>query len=150
MSNKEKTRVLGINFSTASQRLRKLILFDFMQRLDLDQCFQCGKQIEDVDDMSIEHKRPWQSADDPTAEFFNLDNIDFSHLRCNIGARRGAKNTQTECIRGHPFNEKNTYWKRGGGRACRECQRQHRARYRAKLKRSSVAQQEEAQRLDRC
>ena len=35
----------------------------------------------------------------------------------------------TECLNGHPFNEENTYYRKGGGRHCRECQRQRQARY---------------------
>ena len=136
MSNEAKSRALNMNFGTASNRLRKLILFDLLQRFDLDQCFQCGQEIEDVDDLSIEHKEPWQGADDPRAAFFNLDNIAFSHLRCNIGARQDAETAnrqKTECLRGHPFDEKNTYWTKDGRRKCRQCNNRHNRRYRASL-----------------
>jgi HNH endonuclease len=30
---------------------------------------------------------------------------------------------QTSCLRGHPFDEANTYWTPPGGRACRACRR---------------------------
>jgi len=30
---------------------------------------------------------------------------------------------KTHCKHGHPFNEENTYWRRTGGRMCRQCKR---------------------------
>ena len=91
MSNEAKTKALGMNFGTASGRLRKMILFDLVRRLDLDQCFRCEKTIEIIEDLSIEHKDSWQSASDPKESFFDLDNIAFSHLSCNCGAAFSAK-----------------------------------------------------------
>ena len=130
MSNEEKTRALGMNFGTASSRLRKLILFDFMQRLDLDECFQCGKQIEDVDDLSIEHKRPWQPTNDPKDTFFDLDNIAFSHLSCNSGAANGGPKRKEQCEQGHPMVVDNIYQHPNGSRICKVCRRRRQERYR--------------------
>lgn len=39
--------------------------------------------------------------------------------------RDSPKVAQTHCIRGHPFDEANTYRPRTGGRACRTCMRMH-------------------------
>lgn len=36
----------------------------------------------------IEHKIPWLDSDKPKELFFDLENIGFSHLSCNIKARR--------------------------------------------------------------
>lgn len=125
MSNVNKGSLLGLNFSTASQRLRKLIMFDLVQHLELDQCFQCGGKIEDVDDLSVEHKEPWQGADDPKAAFFDLNNIAFSHLRCNSGAAAvsGAAVRRTHCLAGHDYSDDNVYTSNDGNRRCRECRR---------------------------
>jgi hypothetical protein len=41
----------------------------------------------------------------------------------NGGARYQA--SKTHCIRGHPFDEENTYLIPSGGRACRECKREY-------------------------
>ena len=126
MSNtEEKTRALGINFGTASNRLRKTILYSMLYGKIYDRnCFRCGQEIEDVDDMSIEHKDPWQSATDPKAAFFDLENIAFSHLRCNYGEGNRSK---THCPLGHPLT---SYPDRQ--RRCLECNkeylRQHRER----------------------
>jgi hypothetical protein len=35
---------------------------------------------------------------------------------------------KTACIHGHPFDEANTFWKKNGGRDCRECNRLRAAR----------------------
>jgi len=129
MSNEMKHDALGINFSTATQRLRKLIMWSLVQETGKDVCFRCGNQIENVDDLSIEHKAPWQSAPDPKASFFALDNIAFSHLRCNSQA--GGAATRDECPQGHPFTDANTYHQKNGtGPLVRRCKQCDQAAYR--------------------
>lgn len=86
MANDKKNAALGINVSTAQAQLKKNIMFKLMQQLELDVCFQCQAKIETVEVLSVEHKEPWLSAPDPKASFFDLNNIAFSHLSCNIGA----------------------------------------------------------------
>ncbi len=87
-NNKKKATQLGMPPGTAANRLKKNLLFRFIQKLGLDKCFQCKEIIETVDEMSIEHKEPWLDSDNPKDKFFDLDNIAFSHLKCNIGAAR--------------------------------------------------------------
>ena len=84
--NKVKADALGMPIGTASNRLRKMILFSLVCQLELNTCHQCGKEILSVGDLSIEHKEPWLQADDPVTSFFDLDNIAFSHLSCNVAA----------------------------------------------------------------
>jgi hypothetical protein len=83
-ANKKKNDQLGMPFGTANNRLRKNILFNLLVRLNETICFQCKQQIKTVDELSIEHKIPW--LDNDSALFWDLDNIAFSHLRCNIRA----------------------------------------------------------------
>jgi len=45
--------------STASHKLRKLILFSLVQQTAQDFCFRCQTKIEIVEELSIEHKTPW-------------------------------------------------------------------------------------------
>jgi hypothetical protein len=80
-SNKSKDEFLGMSHGTASHRLKKLILFNLLQELGRDGCFVCGEKISDVEALSIEHKKPWLFVD--VALFWDLENIAFSHLRCN-------------------------------------------------------------------
>lgn len=49
------------------------------------------KKINTVDELSIEHKEPWENSDNPKELFFNLDNISFSHLKCNISFSAQSK-----------------------------------------------------------
>ncbi len=86
--NKKKSDQLGMPHGTASAKLRKTILFSLVVLLNMNVCYQCGKEIESEDELSIEHKVPWLDNDDPKATFFDLENIAFSHLRCNCAAAR--------------------------------------------------------------
>lgn len=83
-SNQKKNDQLGMPFGTANNRLRKAILLNLLKKLNENICFQCGKTINDVDQLSIEHKVAW--LDNDPALFWDLDNIAFSHLSCNISA----------------------------------------------------------------
>jgi hypothetical protein len=85
-STVQKTGLLGIPFGTANARLRKAILFSLVQRLAIDTCHRCDQKILTCEELSIEHKESWQLAANPVAAFFDLDNIGFSHLSCNISA----------------------------------------------------------------
>jgi HNH endonuclease len=89
--NKDKERAqLGIPFTTASLRLHRMIMFSLAQQCGRDDCFRCGKKIETVEEFSIEHKISW--LDVSPELFWDLNNIDFSHLDCN--RRAGRKPTE--------------------------------------------------------
>ena len=75
-----------MNFSTASNRLKKKILFMLVKRVKMDECYQCKKLIVDHEDLSVEHKKPW--LDEDTRRFWDMGNIAFSHRGCNAGAAR--------------------------------------------------------------
>jgi hypothetical protein len=91
-TQQRKTQQLKMNPSTASQKLVKDILYSFILRLGLNECFQCGDEME-RDNFSIEHKIPWLDSEDPIDLFFNLDNISFSHHVCNVNAARRKART---------------------------------------------------------
>lgn len=80
-SNERKAHVLGMPYGTACARLRKQILWRFILQCCLDTCFKCEGKIESIEDLSIEHKLPW--GPDCVDRFWDVDNIAFSHLRCN-------------------------------------------------------------------
>jgi len=87
-AKKKKREQLGIDAATASHQLRKLILFSLVQQTARDICFRCQTKIEAIEEFSIEHKMPWLDSTNPVRVFFDLDNIAFSHLKCNIAYRR--------------------------------------------------------------
>lgn len=87
-SNEKKQDQLGMPFGTASAKLRKAILFALLKELGKNICFQCKKEIENIDELSIEHIIPWIDSENPKELFFDMENIAFSHLSCNVKAVR--------------------------------------------------------------
>lgn len=85
-TNKKRYKLLGVPYGTAANQLRKMIIFDFAKKFNMDICYRCGEKIENLKDFSIEHKEAWMQAKDPKEAFYNLDNIAFSHFICNAGA----------------------------------------------------------------
>ena len=84
----KKDEQLGMPFGTATGRLRKLVLFDLLQRFKLNVCIRCSKTIDNINDLSLEHIKPWLDSNDPTEAFFDLKNVAFSHTSCNYGFKR--------------------------------------------------------------
>ena len=84
--NQRKQEQLGMPLGTASARLRKLVMFRLAQKLGEDVCYRCKGKIETAEAFSIEHKEPWFNGD--ARLFWDLDNVAFSHLSCNVGSRR--------------------------------------------------------------
>ena len=118
MSVKEKKqKQLGINPSTAAHRLRKSILFNFAKRLDLNWCYQCGTEIENIDRFTIEHKTPWLDSPNPKELFFSLDNIAFSHASCNYNAGRRKE--------GKPCPSTTAYRKGCRCRGCKDAMKEY-------------------------
>lgn len=85
MSNKRAVETLGMSHGAAANRLRKMVLFRQLQKYGDNICVRCKQIIEIVDELSIEHIKPWEgrSAD----LFWDLSNIDFSHMKCNLAER---------------------------------------------------------------
>src|ERR1035437_3632428 len=76
---------LGMSQGAANHLLRRQVMFVLAGRCDMLDCFACGKRIEDVAEFSLEHKLPWEGRD--ASLFWDLDNIAFSHRRCNTTHR---------------------------------------------------------------
>ena len=83
-ANDNKAKLLGMPQGTAANRLRKMIMFKFVKELELDNCYMCNKKITDIKTFTIEHKETWQDKSNPAESFFDLDNIAFSHAKCNV------------------------------------------------------------------
>jgi hypothetical protein len=80
-----KSTFLGMPHGTACNRLRKIVLFDLLQKHGENICFKCSGIIETAEELSIEHKQPWEGIS--VELFWSLENIAFSHLRCNRNHR---------------------------------------------------------------
>lgn len=112
----KKAQQLGMNPSTASHRLVKDLLFKMVCDTEQNKCFQCGEPME-RNNFSIEHKTPWLDSENPQELFFNLENIAFSHLKCNVQNARRAK---SECGTSRSYNK---------GCRCEECKSAKREKY---------------------
>ena len=83
-----KSQLGGLAPSTARSRLDRTIMLAMAKKLEQDYCFRCSKQIRTIDEFSVEHKIEWLHSENPVELYFDLDNIAFSHIKCNTGARR--------------------------------------------------------------
>lgn len=92
----------------------------------------------------LAHRFSWEMLRGPIPTGLQIDHlcrvracVNPSHMepvspRANVlrGDTIVATNAaKTECLRGHPFDEENTYPIPSGGRSCRECQRQRAAEW---------------------
>lgn len=72
--------------STAKSRLNKLLMFELAKKCNLETCYRCGVKIENFEDFTIDHKESWLLSDEPAKMFYNIENIAFSHAKCNCKA----------------------------------------------------------------
>lgn len=97
---------------TAQHRLRQSIMFHLVKDLGRNNCFRCKEIIKYVSELSIDHKIDWLHNEKPRETFFDLENISFSHRKCN-------KAYLSEIYRGaspyRKIGEEGTAW-------CRKCQ----------------------------
>jgi hypothetical protein len=78
-----------MSISTASYRLKKLVLLDLVQRVGRDYCHHCAGQITTPEQLSIEHMVSWLYRD--ANLFWDLTNVTFSHLACNTTHRAASR-----------------------------------------------------------
>lgn len=76
-----KSAFLGMPNGTAGNRLRKMVLFNLLQKHGENVCFKCSEKIETAEEISIEHKQPWEGVS--VELFWSLENIAFSHSSSN-------------------------------------------------------------------
>ena len=141
MSRSERiAQQLGMSHGEAAGKLRKKILFSLLVRLKENVCFKCGSAVETDDDLSIEHKQPWENRE--TSLFWDLENIAFSHTKCNVPhIRRGGEPKRiigeqglswcTSCKRFHPesdFSKDAARWN-GLRKSCRQQMKLYKERY---------------------
>ena len=70
--------------SSASNILKKMLMYDFAKKLQLHFCYRCNLEICNFKDISIDHVINYLHSSDPRKYFFDVNNIKFSHIRCNI------------------------------------------------------------------
>jgi hypothetical protein len=87
--------LLGEKLSTAKSRLGKLLMFDLAKKCGMDTCFRCGEIIDNIEEFTIDHKESWLLSEEPTKLFYSMENIAFSHAKCNYEA--GTKTYVSNC-----------------------------------------------------
>lgn len=78
----KKQSQLGMNPSTASNRLVKDTLWRLVVQTGQDICYRC-EELMTRETFSIEHKESWLDSSDPLGLYFSQENISFSHKSCN-------------------------------------------------------------------
>lgn len=86
----EKSKQLGMSIGTAKARLSRIILFELLKESGKNICFRCKNTIETIEELTIEHITPWMHSENPIKLYFHLDNISFSHSKCNSSVSRRA------------------------------------------------------------
>jgi hypothetical protein len=71
------TRVSGTNRT----------IFYLLSTIKHTKCYRCKQELS-AEDLSIDHIQDWFNSENPKEMFFDLENIAFSHLRCNMSARK--------------------------------------------------------------
>lgn len=88
--SKTKSDFLGESFGTARNRLQRQLLFKYVHLAGDDICYVCNKQIDCIEDFTVEHKEPWLHRENGVRKFWDLDNIAFSHRDCNLPHIKGG------------------------------------------------------------
>jgi hypothetical protein len=65
-------------------------IYNMLSALNYTKCYRCGEELT-ITDLSIDHIIDWMNAPNPKEMYFDLSNIEFSHLNCNM---RAAKITE--------------------------------------------------------
>jgi 5-methylcytosine-specific restriction endonuclease McrA len=85
-NKQKKEHQLGMPWTTATNRLNRIIMLSLAQQCGKNICFRCEEQITSVDDFTVDHKKSW--LDVSPELFWSLENIAFSHSTCNKKAGR--------------------------------------------------------------
>lgn len=84
-------QMLGMGKGAAYHKMVRAILFHLAGQLGRTVCFRCSTPILTIKEFSIEHKLEWENSPDALALFFDMENIAFSHARCNSAAAKRVK-----------------------------------------------------------
>ena len=112
-------------------------MLQLVKKLGLALCYRCKNTIDDYKKLSIDHTEGWQLSKNPIKAFFDLEKIAFSHLQCNIRAKRIQR---TNCRKGHEFLEVGFYTMKNGKRLCKECNKLRVRLYRSRLRSRGVTE----------
>ena len=152
------SKQLGLPVGKAQHKLRQKMLFLYVSQVYGTKCYRCGEDF-DESNFSLDHRKPWRNSDKAVSLFWDVANIEWSHLSCNAKASRSHGKDLSECKRGHDFKVYGRTSK-DGTRVCRECNRirwhinneankrkLRRARKRTKLRKANAERDERDSRI---
>jgi hypothetical protein len=137
-SNQRRSEILGMPFGTACNKLRRIVMFDLLQRHKENVCYKCGKVILRIEDLTLEHKEAWQESG--ALLFWDLNNIAFSHRQCNLPTgivRREIVDGTLWCSSCKEYKSISCFHKdrkqrTGYGLLCKDCSNSKRRKVKAK------------------
>jgi hypothetical protein len=88
LHNEKRAVQLGMSFGKARNILINMIFLNLAKKCGESACFKCGKEISFANEISIEHKKRWLDVSPDL--FWDLENIAFSHRKCNTPDRTGG------------------------------------------------------------
>jgi hypothetical protein len=106
--------LLGMEFGKANHQLCRKIMYGWCCQLGLNKCYKgCPKKIIDrIEDWTVEHKNPWnkgKTKEEKNRLFYSLENIAYSHKRCNCGSSNAGKGESGYYGVGPYFNKSTGY-----------------------------------------
>lgn len=111
----ENSVLLGMPAGRAQYKLSRMVLFRQLQKHSENICSRCGQEIQSVNDLSIEHLKPWEGRSGKL--FWDLDNVAFSHKACNrphvhgsVSRRKVGPPGTSWCSRHQRFEVKEDFW----------------------------------------
>ena len=103
-ASEKKISQLGMSLGKAGHLLRMALLFKYIKLAGHKFCYRCEREIENLKEFSLDHKKNWLDSFDPKNTFFDLENIAFSHRKCNYSVRRNGEYLNKHGYRGVYFS----------------------------------------------
>ena len=110
-TREEKAKQLGMNFGTANNQLNKNIVFWLVQQTGKDTCYRCGEKITSAIELSKDHINDWLHSDNAKSLFFDLENITFSHVKCNRCRLQRLVTKNKTGYKGVTFDKRRNVWR---------------------------------------
>jgi len=87
MKQQRESKMLGQAVSTARSKLYKKVIWSLARKCGENQCHRCGSEIENPEDLSLDHVKSWRYKENAAELYFDLDNVRLSHNICNATAK---------------------------------------------------------------
>ena|SRR5579872_4883064 len=94
-------KCLGMSAGKAAHILKKSLFLKLLQQTNNDICFRCKTKIQTAAELSIDHKIDWRY--DKVDLYWNLDNIAYSHRKCNKPSRFKAPSGKRGIVTTYQF-----------------------------------------------